>query len=118
MVSMQTNILYTERLLLRLINPEIYNQVMSTYDDGEIKKYFGFTNTIELEQEKARFRQGMSMSGRSFLYFHLLDKKRIIAFSYLVSFECNAIPGYIHRTFAAHKFEVRCSTGAVNKIAA
>src|SRR4030095_1243376 len=72
---MQSNIIYTERLILRLINPEIYNQVMSTYNDESIKKYFGITTAIELEQEKIRFRQGMTMAGRSFLYFHLLDKK-------------------------------------------
>ncbi len=73
-MSMQTNIFSTDRLLLRLINPDIYNQVMGTYNDEVIKKYFGFTNTIELEQEKARYRQGITMSGRSFLYFHLLEK--------------------------------------------
>ena len=72
---MQTNILNTDRLMLRLINPEIYTQVMTTYNDEAIKKYFGITTTIELEQEKARFRQGMTMAGRSFLYFHLLEKQ-------------------------------------------
>jgi ribosomal-protein-alanine N-acetyltransferase len=71
---MQTNIFSTDRLLLRLINPDIYNQVMSSYDDEAIKKYFGFTNTIEIEQEKSRYRQGITMAGRSFLYFHLLEK--------------------------------------------
>ena len=74
-MSTQSNIFYTGRLLLRLINPEIYNQILDTYDDEAIRKYFGFTNTIEIEQEKARYRQGMTMSGRTFLYFHLLEKE-------------------------------------------
>ena len=74
-MSMQTNIFSTDRLLLRLINPDIYNQVMGTYDDEVIKTYFGLSNTIELEQEKARYRQGITMSGRSFLYFHLLQQE-------------------------------------------
>ena len=47
---------------------------MSTYKDDSIKKYFGIVSTVELEQEKIRYRQGMTMAGRSFLYFHILDK--------------------------------------------
>jgi len=66
--------LYTQDLILRELNPEIYNQVMVSFSDSEIKTFFGLPSDEELQNEKLRFQQGMTMSGKSFLYFHLLDK--------------------------------------------
>jgi [ribosomal protein S5]-alanine N-acetyltransferase len=75
---MPADTLFTERLLLRLLNPEIYKEVMSTFGDDAIMQYFGLTTTEELQQEKQRFSEGMTMAGRSFLYFHLIEKKSLV----------------------------------------
>lgn len=71
----QGTILETKRLLLREMNPEIYKTVLSEFTDQNIKEYFGMDSDEELETEKARFQQGITMSGRSFLYFHLIEKQ-------------------------------------------
>ncbi len=70
-----SRVLTTDRLLLREMNPESYNYVMGYLSDDEIKHYLGISLYADLEDEKTRFNQGMTMAGRSFLYFHLLDKE-------------------------------------------
>jgi len=67
--------LSTNRLFLREMNPDIYNEVMGNFSDEEIKKYFGMKTDTSLESEKARFQSGVTMTGRSFLYFHLLERE-------------------------------------------
>lgn len=74
MNNLQSTILHTERLLLREMTPETYNKVMSQFMDSEIKTFFGMKTNEELELEKLRYQQGMTMSGKSFLYFHLVEK--------------------------------------------
>ncbi|MDQ3050992.1 MAG: GNAT family N-acetyltransferase [Bacteroidota bacterium] len=74
MNTLQSDILHTERLMLREMTPETYNRVMSKFTDSEIKKFFGIKSNEELELEKLRFKQGMTMSGKTFLYFHLVEK--------------------------------------------
>ncbi len=75
MIFPETFIIETSRLLLREMNPDIYKKIMSGCSDKEIKEYFGIVTEEELETEKARFQQGITMSGKSFLYFHLLEKE-------------------------------------------
>jgi|SRR5688572_12061248 len=67
--------LETTRILLRDLTPELYQQVMETYTDNELMKFFGYQSFAELEGEKNRFQLGMTMSGKSFNYFHLIEKK-------------------------------------------
>jgi [ribosomal protein S5]-alanine N-acetyltransferase len=74
MTSLQFPTLHTARLYLRELNPVNYSGVMQDYTDAEIKLFFGLHSDEELESEKSRFREGMTMTGKSFLYFHLLDK--------------------------------------------
>lgn len=38
-------------------------------------KFFGYQTYAELEGEKNRFELGMTMSGKSFNYFHLIEKE-------------------------------------------
>ena len=61
--------LNTDRLLLREMNPVIYKKVIGTFEDDAIKKYFGYETEKQLNYEKERFHQGLTMAGRSFLYF-------------------------------------------------
>ncbi len=74
MTALQFPSLHTERLVLRELNPVNYTGVMQHYTDNEIKTFFGMQSDQELEAEKSRSRQGMTMAGKSFLYFHLIDK--------------------------------------------
>jgi ribosomal-protein-alanine N-acetyltransferase len=67
-------VLVTERLKLRELNPEIYNHILSWWSGVDIKSWFGYKTDEEVEQERERFRQGMTMAGRSFLLFHLLER--------------------------------------------
>lgn len=69
----ESGIIFTERLLLREMNPECYLQVMGL-SDADIKHFFGMQSDEELVKEKERYQLGMTMSGRSFLYFHLVEK--------------------------------------------
>lgn len=66
--------LITDRLVLRELNPYIYKNVMTTLEDEALTKYFGFDTDEQLRYEEERFSQGLTMAGRSFLYFHLIDK--------------------------------------------
>jgi len=74
MNSIPTHCIITRRLVLRELNPVSYNQVMNSGNDAEIKTFFGMISDDELESERLRHHQGLTMTGRSFLYFHLLDK--------------------------------------------
>lgn len=69
--------LNTDRLLLREMNPVIYKKVIGTFEDDAIKKYFGYETEEQLKYEKERFYQGLTMAGRSFLYFQLIEKKSL-----------------------------------------
>lgn len=72
---MNFNILPTERLLLREMNPEVYNHVFSTYPDEELKYFFGLRSDKELVQKKQTWENGLTMFNKSFLYFQLLQKE-------------------------------------------
>ncbi len=67
--------LSTQRLFLRKLNPETYNQLFRNSTDDELMAFFGFTTVAELLEEKNRFHKGVEMSGKSFLYFHLVEKE-------------------------------------------
>src|SRR5262245_34359964 len=40
----------------------------------EIKKWFGYKTDVEVEEEKSRHLEGMTMSGRSFVFFHIIER--------------------------------------------
>ena len=66
--------LFTERLLLRVMNPEVYRHVFTTYSGEEIKSFFGLDSDEALAREQDRFAQGIATWNKSFLYFQLIDK--------------------------------------------
>src|SRR5689334_14082473 len=68
-------IIKTERLLLRALTPEIYNEVFSTYTEDGLMKFFGCRTSAELEEERKRNTQGLRMYKRSFLSFQLIEKE-------------------------------------------
>lgn len=74
MKQLQTTILNTDRLLLRLANPDVYKFVFKEYNDYELMLFFGFNSAEELLQEKFRFENGITTFNKSVLYFHLIDK--------------------------------------------
>jgi ribosomal-protein-alanine N-acetyltransferase len=66
--------LYTEQLLLRVLTPEVYRLVFTTYTDEEIKAFFGLASDEALLQEKEKYSRGMTTWNRSFRFFQLIDK--------------------------------------------
>ena len=57
-----TRLLTTDRLVLREMNPSTYNYVMGNLSDDEIRSYLGLSLYADLETEKARFKEGMTMA--------------------------------------------------------
>ncbi len=74
MKQLKTTILTTDRLLLRLANPAVYEFVFKEYNDYELMVFFGFNSAEELLQEKSRFENGIATYNKTVLYFHLIDK--------------------------------------------
>jgi ribosomal-protein-alanine N-acetyltransferase len=72
---MDFNIIPTERLLLREMNPSTYQYVFSNYTDEQLMQFFGLVTQQELEQKKSNFTNGLTMFNKSFLYFQLLNKQ-------------------------------------------
>jgi [ribosomal protein S5]-alanine N-acetyltransferase len=72
---MNFNIIPTERLLLREMNPGVYQHVFSSYPDEQLMKFFGFDEEKDLENKKKNYQDGLTMFNKSFLYFQLLKKE-------------------------------------------
>ncbi|GAA4461505.1 hypothetical protein GCM10023093_06280 [Nemorincola caseinilytica] len=73
-------VIETERLLLKEVNPEIMTFLFSTYSDEGIMNLLGLETAAELETEKSNYRQGLSWyraTFRSFLVVHKESGKRI-----------------------------------------
>lgn len=68
-------ILATERLYLRELNPEIYNQLFRSYSELEIKGYLGLKSNAEFREAKKRFEEGTTTYYTTFKNFHLLSKQ-------------------------------------------
>jgi ribosomal-protein-alanine N-acetyltransferase len=66
--------LHTSRLTLVKITPEVYNHVFENNEDEDITAFFGIDTAEGLEREKDRYNNGITMFGKSFLYFLLKDK--------------------------------------------
>lgn len=71
----ETITIETERLLLRVVTPEVFEQVMSTHNDDEIKTYFGYLSDNDLFKEKERFRQKMTCYYHTFRRFVIILKE-------------------------------------------
>ncbi|MDP2387873.1 MAG: GNAT family protein [Bacteroidota bacterium] len=69
------NIIETERLLLRELNPEGYAQLFNSNSDEQIKAFFGFTTEEQLKEEKNRFEKGLTTFNKSFKFFFIAEKQ-------------------------------------------
>lgn len=71
---MKMLILETERLLLRRLTPEVYYYVFTNYSNKELMEFFGLTLQDELDEERKKYEQGLSMYRKSFFAFQLIEK--------------------------------------------
>lgn len=88
----ETITLETERLLLQEITPELYNLILSTYSDDDIKKAFGYRTDNDVLKEKQRYAKGIVNYYHTFKRFVLTTKEDSLAIG-----QC----GY-HKWYAEH----------------
>ena len=71
---MDFEIIFTERLKLRKLNPDVYNYVFKNFKNTELQSFFGLNNETEVLKEIEKFNKGISTFNKSFLYFQIIDK--------------------------------------------
>lgn len=64
----------TDRLILRALTPEVYQQVFTSYNDGELRQFFGCSTDEDLAEERRKYEDGLRMYKKSFLVFQLMEK--------------------------------------------
>lgn len=64
----------TERMRLRQLTPLEYNFIFANYNEDELWKFFAFRTEEEFELEKKKHGDSLQSYGKTFLYFHMLDK--------------------------------------------
>ena len=76
----QLNILHTQRLWLREINPAVYKTLFTTATNQQIMEVLGLQTAYDLETERLRYHQGVTTFNQSFKNFQLVHKatQRII----------------------------------------
>lgn len=70
---MKFNLIATDRLILREMNPEVYRFLFNNYDDEQLNYFFGLPGTDALREKKRSWQEGLTMYRKSFLYFQILD---------------------------------------------
>ena len=73
---MNIETLETERLLLRGLTPDVYKYAFHNLNSQELKKFFGCATDADLEEERKKYNEGLSMYRKSFFVFQLRDKRR------------------------------------------
>ncbi len=71
---MQLKSIITDRLVLREITPSVLDFIYSNYNDSGLMNFFN-CSAEQLVEEKEKYKQGLSMFNKSFLYFQLIDKR-------------------------------------------
>lgn len=66
--------LETERLLLRELNPDVYEHLFTTCSDDEIATFLNLKTAEELATEKEKFQKGLSTWCLSFCNFQMIVK--------------------------------------------
>ncbi len=66
---MKRDYLYTERLEIIVVTPQLYKYVFENYTDKELMLFFGFRKETELQEEKLKFALGNTTHRVSFVYF-------------------------------------------------
>lgn len=73
--NFKQDILETERLLLKELNPEIMYNLFTYFSDDEIIEYLGLRSENELELERMKFEQGYTTFKTSFKNFLIIEKE-------------------------------------------
>lgn len=71
---MEFKTLTTERLILRILTPEVYDFIYQNFSAEEQMKFLGLSSKEELAIEKNKYENGLSMFNKSFCLFQLIDK--------------------------------------------
>lgn len=66
--------LTTDRLILRILSPEVYDFIYQNFTAEEQMKFLGLASAEELATEKNKYDKGLSMFNKSFRGFQLIDK--------------------------------------------
>ena len=66
--------LTTDRLILRILSPEVYDFIYQNFSEEEQMKFLGLSSKEELVKEKNKYDNGLSMFNKSFRGFQLIDK--------------------------------------------
>lgn len=72
---MEFELINTERLLLRKLDPEAYAHVFTHFNDDELKTFFGFATDAELEKERSRYQKGLCTFNKTFVLFQVIEKE-------------------------------------------
>ncbi|MFK8038148.1 MAG: GNAT family N-acetyltransferase [Crocinitomicaceae bacterium] len=64
----------TDRLILRKLSQEVYDQIFGYYSKDEVMSYLGLSSEKEYLEEKVKYESGLTTHNRKILYFQLLDK--------------------------------------------
>lgn len=100
--NLKTNIdiIETENLLLRELNPETYDYVFQNFNDNELMNFFGVNNT-DLSIEKKNYKKGFTTWSMTFKIWQIIDKNtgKIIG-------SCGFHYWYIHQLSAEIGYEI------------
>lgn len=66
--------LTTDRLILRILSPEVYDFIYQNFSEKEQMEFLGLSSQEELMQEKNKYDRGLSTFNKSFRSFQLIDK--------------------------------------------
>lgn len=72
---MEFELIHTERLVLRMLTPEVYHYIMTSYTDQELMVFLGIHSPEQLTAEKQKYKQGLSTYNRTFVNFQLIDNQ-------------------------------------------
>ena len=72
--EIQTNLIETERLLLKELNPDVLKELYTSFPDDYIMKFLGLTSEEELEKEKNKWRGGLGTYRSTYKRFLLVEK--------------------------------------------
>jgi ribosomal-protein-alanine N-acetyltransferase len=67
--------LITNRLKLRKITPEVFDYIYQNLSETEQIEFLGLSSKEALETEKSKYRKGLRTYNKTFLYFHIIEKK-------------------------------------------
>jgi len=73
-IKMKFTELTTERLILRMLTPDVFDFIFKNYTEDELVEFFGLSSSDELAKEKDKYAKGHTMYNKSMLGFHLMDK--------------------------------------------